>query len=252
MTQWSSVRPEHETTGAWRGWYNRGHRLASERVDQPTDLVAFALATGGHCGLFALGRPRIASGAPEGKTGCIATEQECLALPCAADTARPSSMGPLATLDHVKPIGDQVGLLRGLAQIVEHGGERMRMRRDAKAVGDQVLHHRRSPAARGIALSLGASGEQAGQLASLGCGQRAGATWRARGRYAGQGLPEKAVPEIAYSIVAQPQPRSLFLAAHGLGQSAERVDALPLLPSVAGIGLLRTMRELLGCEGTEG
>ena len=49
-------------------------------VDEAKHLVAFALATGGHFGLLACGGPGVAEGAPLGKAGFIAKEQQGFAL----------------------------------------------------------------------------------------------------------------------------------------------------------------------------
>src|SRR5262245_26165799 len=59
------------------------------RVDEAKHLVAFPLAAGGPFGLLALGSPGGAARAPLGKAGCIATEQQGLALPCVLYNARP-------------------------------------------------------------------------------------------------------------------------------------------------------------------
>ena len=72
-------------------------------------------------------------------------------------------------------IRDKARLLIGKAQIVEQGRKIMRMIQDAKAALDEVLDHRRVPAARGRARSLWAGFDHVGQLASLGFGQLAGA-----------------------------------------------------------------------------
>jgi hypothetical protein len=61
---------------ALRGFVDKA---PGEVVDEAKDLVGFALATGGHFGLLTLGRPGLAQGAPLGKAGFIAKEQQRLA-----------------------------------------------------------------------------------------------------------------------------------------------------------------------------
>src|ERR671938_2014450 len=53
-------------------------KLSGKGIDQSKDFVALALATRGHCGLLACGRPGIAERAPLGKAGFSATEQQGL------------------------------------------------------------------------------------------------------------------------------------------------------------------------------
>ena len=226
-------------------------KLAGELVDQAKDLVAPAFAAGGHCGLLALGGPGIAERAPLGKAGFIATQQQRLALPRLAYNARPLPAAPFQPLGLIEMIRDKARLLRGKTQIVEQGRKRMRMIRDTEAALDEVLHHRRVPAARGRARSWWAGFDQGGPLAPLGFGQLAGAARGAFVRQTGQVLQQKEVAVIANGLFAQPQHGGDFLDAHVLGQSEQSVDAFDQPKRAAGVGLLKTAIELLAREGTE-
>src|SRR5262245_15940091 len=95
---------------------------------------------------------------------------------------------------------DKARLLIGKAQSVEQGRERMRMIQDAKAALDEVLKHRRVPAARGIARSLRAGFDQGGPRTSLGLGQLAGAARGALVAETGEVLHQKEVAVIAHGL----------------------------------------------------
>ena len=62
-------------------------------------------------------------------------------------------------------IQDKARLLIVKAQMVKQGRETVRMIRDTAAALDEVVNHRRIPAARSIARSLRAGFDHAGQLA---------------------------------------------------------------------------------------
>jgi hypothetical protein len=156
-------------------------KLAREIVDEAQDLVALPFATGGPFGWRALGGPGRAERAPLGTAGFIATQPQRRALPRLASKARPLAAAPLQPLGLMAMSRDQARLLIGKAQSVEQGRQRMRLIQDAKAALDEVLDHRRVPAARGRAPSLWAGVDQGGPLASLGLGQLAGAARGALG-----------------------------------------------------------------------
>src|SRR5215216_6313124 len=69
--------------------------LPAKRVNEPKDLVGFALAAGGHLRLLSSERPRVAQRAPLGKTGLIAKAQQGLALLGLPQNLGPPSVAPL-------------------------------------------------------------------------------------------------------------------------------------------------------------
>ena len=117
------------------------------RGDEAKHLVAFARATGGHFGLLACGGPGGAEGAPWGQAGFIATEHQGVALAHVMYNLWPRGPTPFQAFGFLEVSGDNTRLLRGKPQIVEQGGQRMRMLRGTEAVLDEVLNHRRVPTA---------------------------------------------------------------------------------------------------------
>jgi hypothetical protein len=65
---------------------------------------------------------------------------------------------------------------------------------EAEASLEEVLQHRRVPAARGVARGLRARFAPLGEPAALRFGPLAGAAWRSLGREAGQRLHQFSVP----------------------------------------------------------
>ena len=119
---------------------------AGEIVNQAKDFVAFALATGGDFGLLALGSLGIAERAPLGKPGFISKSRSafcCLGWCKISGHFVRRHSRRLASLRG----SDKTRFLIGKAQILEQGGQIVRMIRHAKTVLDEVLNHRRIPTA---------------------------------------------------------------------------------------------------------
>jgi hypothetical protein len=83
------------------------------RVDETKHLVAFALATGGHCGLLASGSPVVAERAPLSKAGFIAKEPQGFALTRVLYNLWPRSPTLFQAFGFIEVIGDKTRLLRG-------------------------------------------------------------------------------------------------------------------------------------------
>src|SRR5262245_5792894 len=146
-------------------------------VDEPKDFVRFAYATGRHCGLMALGSPRIAQRAPLGKDGLIPKEQERLALAGAPQHGGPRLLAPLQALGLIEMIGDKAGFLVGKAQVVQQSTAIVGMILYPKLPLDEVLQHRGTPAPRGIACRLWTRLDQGGEGLPLRFGQLCRSSW---------------------------------------------------------------------------
>jgi hypothetical protein len=177
-----------------------------ERGAEAQHRVALALAAGGHCGVLAWGGPGGAERAPWGTAGCIATEQQGLALARVRDKLRPRGPTPCQALGFMEVLGDHTRLLGGKPQRVEQGGPRMRRRRAAAAALAAVLPHRRVPAACGLTRRLGARWEPGGQLAALRGGAGARSPWWACVPQTRDALAAQSLARVAQGWLAQVEP----------------------------------------------
>jgi len=125
------------------------------------------------------------------------------------------------------------------------------MVRHAQVTLDEVLNHRRVPAARGVSSLLWARFDPLGELLALSVSEFARSPWRSFVRQAGQALAERLIAVITHGLLTEREHLSHVADALALRQGQEGMDAFDQLQRTAGLGLLETTIELLAGEGAQ-
>src|SRR5262249_27676821 len=108
-------------------------------------LVAFALATRGDLRLVPALGPRVAQGAPRGKTGFLCKEEQALTPLGSPEEPWPLVLKPGQTLGRVEMVRDQTRLVKRKAQVMQPRTHILAIGEAAKLAPDQHAEEDRGP-----------------------------------------------------------------------------------------------------------
>src|SRR5882672_11433165 len=117
-------------------------------LNSPKDLVAFALATGGHLRLVSPSGPGVAQRAPLRKAGLIFKQDQTLTTLGRPENGRPFLHEPGQALGRVEMIRHKTGLLKRKAQVVQQRTDIMAIVEHPKFTPDQHTNEHTIPTGR--------------------------------------------------------------------------------------------------------